>query len=504
MDKICLAHEMRECDRMATDNFSIPSVLLMENAAMAVVKRIEERFEIKNLNTAIFCGKGNNGGDGLAIARLLSIKGARVCVFFTSGTEYSGDALTNFKIAKCMDIDMHDCISDCDISSYDIIIDAILGTGIKGEVYSPVAQIIESINSNSKYTIAVDIPSGINSDNGEVCGVAVKADETVTFAAYKRGMFLFPGCEYCGKIAVSDISMPCELLDKINAQLIDKEFVKEVIGKRNKNTHKGDYGRIFIIGGSTGLTGAAHLASMGALKSGGGLITLGICESLNPIMEQKLTEVMTLPLEENSGHLSADAYSKISKIINRCNCVLFGPGLGISRDIQVLLKNILRESRVPVIIDADGINALARDKSILEECNCSVILTPHSGEMSRLTGKNIEEVENNRFDISLEASQELGATIILKGHHTIVTGANGVQYINNTGNPGMATGGSGDVLAGMISAFVARGIQEEKAAAAAVYLHGLAGDFAKDKFGEESLTPNDIIENISQAIKECM
>ena len=504
MDKICLAHEIRECDRMAADNFSMPSVLLMENAAIAVVKRIEECFEIKNLKTAIFCGKGNNGGDGLAIARLLSIKGAKVCVFFTSGTEYSGDALINLKIAKCMDIDMHDCISDCDISSFDIVIDAILGTGIKGEVYSCVSEIIENINNNSKYTVAVDIPSGINSDSGEVCGTAIKANETVTFAAYKRGMFLFPGCEYCGKITVSDISMPRELLCNINVQLTDKEFVRELIGKRSKNTHKGNYGRILIIGGSTGLTGAAYLASMGALKSGGGLITLGICESLNPIMEQKLTEVMTLPLKESNGHLSADSYETISKLINRCNCVLFGPGLGISRDIQILLKNILRESRVPVIIDADGINALSRDKSILEECNCSVILTPHAGEMSRLTGKSIEEIENNRFETSLETAEELGATIILKGHHTIVTGANGMQYINNTGNPGMATGGSGDVLAGMISAFAARGIQEEKAAAAAVYLHGLAGDIARDKFGEESLTPSDIIENISKAIKECM
>jgi len=504
MDKICIAKEMRECDRLATENFGIPSVLLMENAAISVVCKIEEKFSLKGLRAAVFCGKGNNGGDGLAIARLLSVKGADVCIYLVSGSDYKGDAYTNYKIAECMDLDIHDGISNYDIGSYDILVDAILGTGISGDVYPDTAEIINNINLNSKYIFSVDIPSGIDSDTGRVCGTAVKADETVTFAAYKRGMFLFPGCEYCGKISVADISMPHELLENINVQLTDSEFIKRVITKRKKNTHKGDYGRIFIIGGSRGLTGAAHLASMGALKSGGGLITLGICESLNGIMEQKLTEIMTLPLEEKDGHISAEAFSKISRLINRCSCVLFGPGLGISRDVQELLKNILRKSKVPVIIDADGINVLARDKSVLDECGCSVILTPHSGEMSRLMGMPVDEVEMNRFEVSMAASQELGATVVLKGPYTIVTGANGLQYINNTGNPGMATGGSGDVLAGMISAFAARGISEEEAAAAAVYLHGLAGDFAKETTGEESLTPTDIVENISKAIQKCM
>lgn len=504
MDKVCLAGEMRECDRLAAESFCIPSIILMENAAFAVTSVIEKKFNLQNIRAAVFCGKGNNGGDGLAIARQLSVKGADVCIYLTAGNSYSGDSLMNYKAAECMDIEMSDEISGCDISSYDVVIDAILGTGIKGTVYPEIADIINMINDEAAYVVSVDVPSGINSDTGEICGVCIKADETVTFAAYKRGLFLFPGCEFAGRITLSDISMPRELIKNTGAYLIDNEYVRGLIGKRKNNTHKGDYGKIFIIGGSRGLTGAAYLSSESALKCGGGLITLGICESLNNIMEEKLTEVMTLPLADSNGHLTKEAYPKIKRMADKCGCVLFGPGLGGGDDILYLLREILKNSRVPVIIDADGLNALSRDKSVLDECGCGVILTPHAGEMSRLCGKSIEYVEAHRYEVSSELAQELGAVIILKGHHTIVTGADGIQYINNTGNPGMASGGSGDVLAGMISAFAARGMSEADAAIAAVYLHGLAGDIAAEKYGENSLIPSDIIQNISVAFLSCM
>lgn len=503
MKRVCLAHQMRECDRAAAQTAGIPTIVLMENAAIACVNAFLRAFgDYKNISVAVFAGKGNNGGDGFAVARHLHNRNIKTVVYLTSGREFTGDALVNYNIIARMGIDIRDAaeLSEYELMCYDVIFDAILGTGIKGAVYPEIAEVIDEINSSGKYIISVDIPSGINSDDGSVCGTCIKADETVTFAAYKRGMFLFPGADMCGKITVADISIPEFLTAKYNTCVTDKEFVYSLLGVRNKNTHKGDYGKLFIVGGSSGMTGAAYLASQGALKSGAGLITLGICGSLNSIMENKLTEVMTIRLSDNNGQLSQNAADKIVDYVKKSDAVLFGPGLGRGPEIKEILSKILKNSHVPVIIDADGLNALAEDKSVLEKCGCGIILTPHTAEMSRLTGYGIDYIENSRFDVSAELSQELGATIILKGYHTIVTGSNDMQYINNTGNPGMATGGSGDVLAGIVSAFVARGLAEDEAAAAAVYIHGLAGDIAAEKLGEESLTPTDIINSISAAL----
>lgn len=498
---------MRQADKDSIEQIGIPGIVLMENAARGCADRIFSDFgDVKGKQIACFCGKGNNGGDGLAIARLLSRAGANVTVFLTHGDSYRGDAAINREIITHMDCTIchvPENIKDT-VHSFDIIVDAIFGTGIYGAVDDDTFAVINAINSSGKYVLSVDVPSGINADTGEICGVCVNATKTVTFGAYKTGLFLFPGCDYTGDITVCDICIPHSVLQDVNKFCIDAEFVKENIPKRENNTQKGDYGKVLIIGGKAGMTGAPTLAAQAALRAGAGLVTVGVPESLNTVLEQKLTEAMTYPLPDTDGHLSRYSGEKIKKLMKRCDCVLFGPGLGTSEDVYFVLKEVMENCTVPLVIDADGLNTLAKHPELLQSCSCSLIFTPHEVEMSRLSGQSLEEICDNRIGVSNTYAQENGVTLILKGHHTIVTAQDGAQYINITGNPGLATGGSGDVLSGTVAALVARGIREDIAAAVAVYIHGKSADLAAEKLGEDSLIAGDIVDFLPYAIKEAL
>lgn len=502
---------MRAVDKAASEIGGIPSIVLMENAAIACVNELKKDFgELTGKRIAVFCGKGNNGGDGFAIARHLHNMDAEVSVYLVCGNEFKGDAKINFDIIKKMNVNI-DVVSDTEnlkyiIRSNDIIIDAIYGTGIHGTVGGISYDVINEINENSKYTMAVDVPSGINSDSGEICGICIRADKTVTFAAYKVGMLMFPAADYTGKVTVADISIPDYILEgqSININVTDEEFVRANFPVRENNSQKGDYGKVLVIAGSVGMTGAAYLSSQSAVTAGSGLVTLAIPAGLNGAMEAKTTEVMTLPVEDINGHISSGAAEKILERTDMADAVLIGPGLGRSSDAARVLKSVLSHSKVPVIIDADGINAASRDMDILSDCTCPVIFTPHAVEMSRLTGLDRDYIEENRLVASKEFAEEYGVTVILKGHHTIVTASDGEQYINITGNPGLATGGSGDVLAGITASLAARGINETAAAAMAVYIHGKAGDIAKDKYGMESVTASLVMESIPDALRQIL
>ncbi len=505
MFKACFASQMRNIDRAAEEVGKIPGIVLMENAAISCVRELERDFDLMDLSVAVFCGRGNNGGDGLAIARHLYNMGVRVKIYLVGEGEFSGDAKVNFDIVNGMDIPV-DTVTDTEgfsyvIRSYDIIVDAILGTGIHGDVRANVFDIINLINENAKYVLSVDIPSGIDSDSGKICGICVTADKTVTFAAYKIGMFMHPAADCLGEVVVSEISIPDYIIDSQNIQInvTDAEFVRSVIPVRESNSHKGDYGKLLIIAGSVGMSGAAYMSAQAALKSGAGLITLACPKAINPVLEMKTTEVMTLPLPDIDGHISYSATDILLERAESADAVLIGPGLGRSDDIKQIIKEVLKNSTVPVIIDADAIFAVAQDKSVLRECNCDLIFTPHAAEMSRLSGLDISYIEENRAEVSKEFCEDTGAVLLLKGHHTIVTAPDLTQYFNNTGNSGMASGGSGDVLAGIISALVARGIDCAHAAAAGAYIHGLAGDIAKDEYGEESMSAEDILKCLVKA-----
>ena len=503
--KVCTAEQMRKIDHSAEELGAIPSIVLMENAAISCV---EEILKIKNLKSvAVFCGKGNNGGDGLAIARHLYNRGIKTTVYLVCGSEFSDDALINFEITSKLSIrivELNDTDSlDLNIKTADLVVDAIFGTGIRGEIAGLASEVIDIINDNAKYILSVDIPSGVDANTGKVSKSCIKADKTVTFAAYKLGMLMYPGALKTGEIVVHNISIPEYIIDgqNININVIDKQYIDSIRPKRCENSHKGDYGKILIIGGSKGLTGAVALASEACVRSGAGLVTAAVPHSLNNIFEVKLTEPMTMPLNDKNGNLDKLCIPQILDRLNDFDVCLFGPGIGRNEDVISILEAILKESQIPVIIDADGLWAFSKNHKILDECKCSVILTPHEMEMSRILNCSVEYLKENRQEISYEYATQNSVTLVLKGHHTIVTSPSGEQYININGNSGMATGGSGDVLAGIIAAFTARLDAETKAANMGVYIHGLSGDLAAQELGEESMLPKDLINHIPNALK---
>lgn len=503
--KICTAEQMRRIDRTASDLGGIPSVVLMENAAMACVREIE-KLNVKKI--AIFCGKGNNGGDGLAIARHLFNMGFEVEVFLVFGSDFSGDALINYDILEKMGVHITELTDASPLEYYisvsDLTVDAVFGTGVHGEIDGIAYDVIGAINTYSKKILSVDIPSGINSDSGEVCKIAVRADVTVTFAAYKVGMFLYPGADYMGKIVTSDISIPKYIIDecRVEIEAVDKALAKKLMPVRKNNSHKGDYGKIFIVGGSLGMSGAVTLAANAALKCGAGLVTVGIPDCLNGVMEVKVTEAMTLPLPSENGALTEDALPRILEQMRTSDVLLIGPGMGRSEQTQSLVCEILLKSQIPTIVDADALFAVAENIDILSSCGCNLIFTPHEAEFARLLALPVGDVSRDRLSLAKEFATDNGVTLVLKGHHTIVTSPAGMQFVNTSGNSGMATGGSGDTLAGMLAAFASVSEDETDAATAAVYTHGLAGDFAAKKLGEISLTAGDICDNIHEAITD--
>ena len=502
--KVCTASQMRNIDRMAEELGSIPSIVLMENAAIACVEEILKIESLKSV--AVFCGKGNNGGDGLAIARHLYNRGIETYVYLVCGAEFLGDALINFEITSKLGvkiIELHDtdtldlCIKNCDV-----IVDAIFGTGINGEIEGIAKDVINSINENAKYVLSVDIPSGVNADTGKISSVTVKADKTVTFAAYKLGMLLYPGAEKTGEIVLKDISIPQYIINEQNVSInvIDQKRVELIRPQRADNSHKGDYGKILIIGGSKGLTGAVILACEACMRMGAGLVTAAVPESLNGIFEVRLTEAMTLPLNDKNGQLDKMCIPQILDGLNDYDVCLFGPGIGRSEDVVLILEAVLKESQIPVIIDADGLWAFSRKTQMLDECKAGVVLTPHEMEMSRIINCSVDYLAENRQFLSHKYATDNGVTLVLKGHHTIVTSPGGEQYININGNSGMATGGSGDVLAGIIAAIMARSETETDAGIVGVYIHGLAGDMAAYEMGKDSMVASDIVRYIPDAL----
>lgn len=507
MFKACTAQQMRAMDQNAINEAGIPGIILMENAALRCVEELESDFiSLKDLKIGVFCGKGNNGGDGFAIARHLVRLGASVSVYLVCGSDFSGDALINYEMLEnvnCRITEDFTCL-DLELQTFDIVVDAIFGTGINGEIHGTAFDVIECINSNSSYVLSVDVPSGIDSNSGNVPGICVKADKTVTFAAYKLGMLCYPAADFTGEIKAVDICIPENVHDNIRCFVTDRDFIKKHFPSRTDNSQKSDYGKILIIAGSSGMTGAAYMASQAALYSGSGIVTLAVCDELMNILEEKTTEVMTIGLASENGHLSSLCIPQLAEILPGYDAVLFGPGLGRHKDIEEILSELVKICSVPLIIDADGLFALSKNKAMLNECNCSVILTPHEMEMSRLIDSDLDYIINNRFEASSAFAEENGVTLILKGHHTIVTSPDGSQYINTTGNSGMATGGSGDILAGITASLAARCTEEYKACAMSVFIHGAAGDAANDEFGAEGVSAMRICQKLSQTIKEIL
>jgi hydroxyethylthiazole kinase-like uncharacterized protein yjeF len=514
MMKVANAEEMQELDRKAIETYRIPGMILMENAGRGAAEVISHTFpDIHKKKIAIISGKGNNGGDGFVIARYLLNQGVSVRVYLLADPKgLRGDAETNFNIFQRMKGEVISVPSSKDyvrvkkdLEKFDILVDGIFGTGLDAEVRGYYREVIDHLNTLQRPIVAIDIPSGLDADTGKPLGTAIRASLTITFGLPKVGHLLPPGIDYVGEVRVIDIGLPKRLVEdeKIPTHLLEEKEIKRWLSiPRNPDTHKGDYGHLLVIAGSVGKTGAAAMACQAALRMGAGLVTLAIPKSLNGIMEMKLTEVMTEPLPETPKQtLSLRAFSAIVRLCENKKAVIIGPGLGTFKETQSLVLKLIKALDVPIILDADGLTALATQPKTLPIANRSLILTPHPGEMARLMRSQVKEVLEDRIGRSRNFSQSHHVHLVLKGHPTLISTPKGEVFINPTGNPGMASGGTGDVLTGMIGGLVCQGFDILPSLQIAVYLHGLAGDEGAQEKGEKSLIATDIIEKIPALLK---
>lgn len=510
--KVVTAEEMRRIDEETIHGIGIPGIVLMENAGLGVVNAIEKNFNTPNIKkVSILVGKGNNGGDGLVIARHLRNKGYDINIYLLSSPDkFQGDALTNLQIAQHTGLHIETVLSESDLENQktnivnsDLIIDAIFGTGLTGAIRGTPAKVINFLNNTGLPIVAVDLPSGLDADTGKVEGECIKANLTVTMGLPKRGLLLYPGASFVGKLEIADIGIPSSVIEsqeiKVNL-LMANNVVK--LPKRPRDSHKGNFGRVLVLGGSVGLTGAAVMASESAIRSGAGLVTLGIPKSLNPIMEIKLTEVMTLPLPETENYaFSKSSYDSIMKIVNNFDVIAIGPGISRDPETSWLVRELCKNINKPKVIDADGLNAISEDKSVLKDIDNKTIFTPHPGEMARLIDKTIPDVQSDRIGVAQKFANETGIILVLKGVPTVIAEPSGELYLNTTGNPGLASGGTGDVLTGIIAGFIAQGLSLKDSAILGVYIHGFAGDLAAEELGEPGLIAGDLIKCIPKAIK---
>ena len=487
--KLVTAKEMKALDVQAQNDYAMPGILLMDNAAQAVAEAVHEALTaLEGERVVIFCGGGNNGGDGLGVARWLQSYGVSVRAFVVGAAldAVQGDAALELAMftkaggrVEALSTEDDWVLAELAASKADVLVDALLGTGFHGELEGDVLRACELLNKSEKYILAVDVPTGVNADNGAVSENAVRADHTVTMALVKTGLLLYPGREYCGDIELADISMPVKLVEEYQSDKyrLTDEIVRELLPLRKANAHKGDAGRVVICAGSPGYTGAAALASDAAVKAGAGLVSLYTPLSSRDVLAIKLTEVMVHGLlERMPGILGGGAASDVASSAEAADVLAIGPGLGTSESTQEAVRTILQKITTPVVIDADALTALAGHTEILAAMQAQKVLTPHPGEMARLTGLEIAEIEADRINIAKKYAEQWQAIVVLKGAPTVIGCPNGTVYVNSTGNSSLATGGSGDVLTGIIAGLAAQEISLQEAAICGVYLHGLAAE----------------------------
>ncbi|MCL5276397.1 MAG: NAD(P)H-hydrate dehydratase [Deltaproteobacteria bacterium] len=511
--KVATTEIMRSLDKKAADSFGIAGTVLMENAGRSVAAAVMREFPAQaRRGVLVLCGKGNNGGDGFVAARHLINSGYHVdVVLFGKKEELTDDAEANYSALSRITGAVHE-LKDADgflktgidLGSKGLVIDALLGTGIKGAVKEPYAGAISLINGSGLPVVSIDIPSGISADTGTVAGSAVKAVKTITFGLMKMGLVVYPGVEFAGDVEVADISIPDRLVKQtdIPYNLSDLNLIKSIVKPRKYATNKGDYGHSLIIGGSQGKSGAPILAAKAALRSGSGLVTLCGPEGLMPVFESTVIEALKEPLTETlEGFIDRTAIAQAERLLQKKTVVAIGPGIGTSEQVSEFVFEFMKLCRLPMVIDADAINIIANRPGVLLEIrNENIILTPHPGEFGRLVGMDPKEVNSDRAGIASDFAKKYRCTLVLKGARTVVANKNGEVWINPTGNPGMATGGMGDALTGIIAGLVATGIGVQDAAVAGTYIHGMAGDIVYAYHPNAAVLASDVIERIPYVI----
>jgi NAD(P)H-hydrate epimerase len=511
--KLLTTETMRELERRAMAN-GIASLDLMERAGVATAAAIVEHFAgSAPRSLLIVAGKGNNGGDGFVVARLLAARGWEVTVLLLAEPlKLTGDAAVNLArlpvscVIPCPDLaTLHG--EEGRFKGASVIVDALFGTGLKSELRGVEAEAIALMDASGRPVVSVDIPSGVDASTGRVLGVAVRAALTVTFAAAKLGHLLYPGAELTGQLQVADIGIPRSLMDAASGvDLVDHQLASTLIRPRRPNAHKGELGHCLIIAGSTGKSGAAALAANSAVRGGAGLVTLAAPATLNPVLEIKTTEAMTFPLSDGGrGYLDRSVLPVIEELLIGKRVVAIGPGLGWQSETAQLVQALIRTVPLPLVIDADGLNALSEDLSALQDRRSpAVILTPHPGEMARLAGCSVSEVNADRLGIASSFARTNNVYLILKGARTVIASPDGGVAINGSGNPGMASGGMGDVLTGLLSALLSQGYDPLTVCRLGVFVHGYAGDLVAKEKGEMGLCASDLQERLPYAIYQLL
>jgi NAD(P)H-hydrate epimerase len=509
--KLVTSEQMRSVDREAIDNRKIPSEKLMENAGRGIAMAIlDELITVpESTAVAVLCGKGNNGGDGYVVARYLHEVGVTVSVYLIGPVEkFSQDAQLNYDRAVKTGLAPREITSVDQLTAdpqYDFVIDAVFGTGFSGAPRGLSAELIEYINQQDCEIISVDMPSGLNADNGQHEGAVVEADYTYTLALPKYGLFVSPGRELAGSVEVIPIGIPDDAVESFGFknELITEDWVCNILPERPFDGHKGTFGYLLILAGSTGMTGAASLTAVSALRTGCGLVRLGCPQATQPVLATKVTEATTIPLPDvgRKGRLALRGLGEIRKLLEDNQAVVIGPGIGTHHETAELVSRIVSKLEKPSIIDADGLNCLAKNMDALKACPSTPILTPHPGEFKRLTGKAVPEDIHERSELVRETAADLDVVLVLKGSPTLVSSPEGNCYLNATGNHGMATGGSGDVLSGIIGSLLVQGLAPLDAARAGVFIHGLAGDFAGDAYTPRAMIAGDMIDMLPRVFE---
>lgn len=509
---IVTASEMARLDRKTIEEIGIPGIVLMENAGRGAAAFYQEVIpDLVERRIGIVAGSGNNGGDGFVLARLFHEQGANVRVVCLRPPEkLQGDALTNFQILPKLAVQVFVWDQNADFDSQlkwikeaDVIIDAILGTGLNSEVRGLYRDIIEAINQMQKQVLAVDVPSGLDATTGKILGTAIRAKATATFGLPKIGQLVEPGEEYVGELKVVDIGIPASVVESSNIQRwwLQEEYLSGWLTPRNASTHKGHAGHVAVLAGSLGKTGAATLICESAAHVGAGLVTLFIPASLNPIVEVKLTEAMTYPIAETSEQTPAQAaLPEILSFLQGRQALAMGPGISLHPETQELVKSLLLKAPCPMVLDADALTAVADHRDLFMEAGQPLVLTPHPGEMARLIHGTTQDVQQNRLDIAAEFSRKYGVTLVLKGHRTVIAAPDGRLAINSSGNPAMASGGMGDTLTGMIAGFLGQGLEPFRAACLGVFVHGAAADRRIAKVVSRGLLASQILDEIPHVI----
>ncbi len=511
--KVVTPEQMRKLDKIAMEQYGIPGVVLMENAGRRIAKEAVKLSGGGGKPMVLIAGKGNNGGDVMVAARHLFNRGCPVKVFALKElTHMKGDAGLNAAILIKMDIPVHVISSAADLASFHqalegnpIVIDGMFGTGFRGGLTDTILSIVRAVNKSRCSVISVDIPSGVDGETGQIRSGCVMADVTVTFGFPKTGLLQYPGAKAVGHLIVADISIPrnIETGPGPGIVLLTEELVSKIIPRREPDAHKGSCGKVAIIGGSEGMSGAVVLCTLGSLKSGAGLVKAGLPGMVNYVLENCVTEAISVPLGKGAClGLQEGAKDRLTEMLSWADAVAVGPGMGVKDSSMEFLEYLLTKAETPLVLDADALNCISHNIELLGKVTAPVIITPHPGEMSRLTGMETKEIQYDRLNVAKTFAEKWGVIIVLKGANSVIAHPSGDIYINTSGNPGMASGGMGDVLTGIIASFMAQGAAPVEAACAAVYTHGRAGDALAGERGTQGIMATDLADYIPGAIRD--